>query len=109
MVAGEQLKTGEEKPISLHPEAAGITPIPTEAAREIVSQEAFDFMIAEFAERSNVMESIASLIVRDHVRAIGQSMEEFPQRRLIELLESLSRTISDEKLKADFCQRFATM
>jgi chromosome segregation ATPase len=109
VVAGEQLKTGEEKPISLHREAAAITPIATEAVREIVSQEAFDFMIAEFAERSNVMESIASLIVRDHVRAIGQSMEEFPQRRLIELLESLSRTISDEKLKTDFCQRFATM
>jgi predicted nucleic acid-binding Zn-ribbon protein len=109
VVAGEQLKTGEEKPISLHREAAAITPIATEAVREIVSQEAFDFMIAEFAERSNVMESIASLIVRDHVRAIGESMEEFPQRRLIELLESLSRTISDEKLKTDFCQRFATM
>jgi predicted nucleic acid-binding Zn-ribbon protein len=109
VVAGEQLKTGDEKPISLHREAAAITPIATEAVREIVSQEAFDFMIAEFAERSNVMESIASLIVRDHVRAIGESMEEFPQRRLIELLESLSRTISDEQLKTDFCQRFATM
>jgi hypothetical protein len=55
------------------------------------------------------MGSIASLIVRDHVRALGESIEEFPQKRLTKLLDSLSKEISDDKLKADFCSRFAKM
>jgi predicted nucleic acid-binding Zn-ribbon protein len=109
VVAGKQLKTGEEKPTPLHFLAAGVTPVVTEAARETVSQDAFDRMIAEFSELANVMGSIASLIVRDHVRAIGESMEEFPQTRLTKLLESLSKEISDDKLKADFCARFSNV
>ena len=106
VVAGEQLKTGEEKPAISHFQAAGVTSIVTEAARETVSRDAFDRMIAEFSELTNVIGSIASLIVRDHVRALGESMEKFPQARLTELLESLGGEISDDKLKADFRERF---
>src|SRR5882724_10070762 len=106
VVAGEQLKTGEEKPATSHFQPAGVTSIATEAARETVSQDAFDRMIAEFSELTNVIGSIASLIVRDHVRALGESMEQFPQTRLTKLLESLSKEISDDKLKADFRERF---
>jgi chromosome segregation ATPase len=87
-------------------ETAGVTSIVTKAARKTVSQDAFDRMIAEFSELTNVIRSIASLIVRDHVRALGESMEAFPQARLAELLESLSGQISDDKLKADFRERF---
>jgi hypothetical protein len=104
VVAGEQSKPGEEKPATS--QAPGVTSIVTEAARETVSQDAFDRMIAEFSELTNVIGSIASLIVRDHVKALGESMEEFPQTRLTELLESLSGGISDDKLKADFRKRF---
>jgi hypothetical protein len=107
VAAGEQLTTGDEKPTTV--EAVGGTPQLTEADRDIVSRYAFDRMIAEFSEFSNVMRSMASLIVRDHVRAFGESMEEFPQTRLTELVESLSKTISDDKLKADFCKRFGKM
>ena len=106
VVAGEQLKPGEEKSTTLHFLSAGVTPLVPEAARETVSQDAFDRMIADFSELTNVMESIATLIVRDQVRAFGESMEEFPQARLTELLETLSEQISDDKLKADFCERF---
>ena len=106
VVAGEQLKTGEEKPTTLHFQAVGVTPIATEAARTTVSQKAFDLMTAEFSELTNVMGSIASLIIRGHVRALGESMEEFPQTRFTKLLESLSKEISDDKLKAEFCKRF---
>jgi predicted nucleic acid-binding Zn-ribbon protein len=106
IVAAEQLKTGEEKPVTAHVQAAGVTSVVTKAARETVSEHAFDRMIAEFSEHANVIESIASLIVRDHVRALGESMEEFPQTRLAELLKSLSGQIPDDKLKADFRQRF---
>jgi chromosome segregation ATPase len=106
VVAGEQLKTDEEKPATSHFQAPGAASVVTEAARETVSQDAFDRMIAQFSELTNVIGSIASLIVRDHVRALGESMEEFPQTRLTELLESLSGQISDGKLKADFRERF---
>jgi chromosome segregation ATPase len=106
VIAGEQSKPGEEKPATAHFQAPGITSIVTKAARETVSREAFDRMIAEFSELTNVIGSIASLIVRDHVKALGESMEKFPQTRLTELLESLSGGISDDKLKADFRERF---
>jgi chromosome segregation ATPase len=107
VVEREQLKTEEEKSTAFEVQAAGVMPIITEAARKTVSPYAFDRMIAEFSELSNVMRSIASLIVRDHVRAFGESMEEFPQERLTELVESLSKTISDDELKDDFRRRFA--
>jgi seryl-tRNA synthetase len=106
---GEQLKTAEEKPTTLPFPATAVTPIATEAAPETVSQDAFNRLIAEFGELTNVMGSIASLIVRDHVRALGESMEEFPQTRVTKLLDSLSKEISDDELKADFCERFAKM
>jgi predicted nucleic acid-binding Zn-ribbon protein len=106
VVTGEKLKPGEEKPTDFHFQAAGVTSILTEAARDTVSQEAFERMIAHFSELANVIESIASLIVRDHVRVLGESIEQFPQERLTELLEALSKEISDDKLKTDFCQRF---
>jgi predicted RNase H-like nuclease (RuvC/YqgF family) len=106
LVEREQSKTGEEKSTAFQVQAEGVTPIVTEAAPQTVSKYAFDRMIAEFSELSNVMGSIASLIIRDHVRALGESMEEFPQARLTELLESLGKGISDDKLKADFRERF---
>jgi DNA repair exonuclease SbcCD ATPase subunit len=106
-VAGESWKTVEEKLTTF--QTAGVAPIVTEAARETVSPEAFVRIIASFSEFANVIESIASLIVRDHVRTFDESIEEFPHKRLPELLESLSNEISDNKLKADFRERFASV
>jgi hypothetical protein len=106
---GEQLKTGEEKPATSHLKAPGAASVVTETARETVSQDAFDRMIAEFSDLANVIGSIASLIVRDHVRTLGESMSEFPQKRLTELLDSLSGDISDDKLKADFQERLLSL
>ena len=85
--------------------AVEVTSVVTQPARKTMSKNAFDGLIAEFSELTNVIGSIASLIVRDHVRALGESMEEFPQRRLTELLESLSGQIADDKLKAKFRAR----
>src|SRR5262245_38727999 len=106
VIASKQLKPGEEKPATFHFQAAGVTSTVTDAACETVSRDAFDRMIAKFSEHTNVIGSIASLIVRDHVRALGESIEKFPQTRLTELLESLSGEISDDKLKTDFRKRF---
>src|SRR4249920_32642 len=53
------LQTGTMK------KAAGVTSVIEKPARKTVSQEAFDRLIAEFSKLTNVIESIASLIVRD--------------------------------------------
>ena len=95
------LQTGTMK------KAAGVTSVIEKPTRKTVSQGTFDRMIAQFSELTNVIGSIAAVIVRDHVRALGESMKEFPQTRLTELVESLSGQISDDKLKADFRKRFA--
>jgi uncharacterized phage infection (PIP) family protein YhgE len=81
----------------------------TEAGRETVSPEAFFSIVAEFSKFANVIENIASLIIRDHVRTLHESMEEFPQNRLPELIQSLSNEISHKKLKADFLARFTSI
>jgi hypothetical protein len=109
LIAPEQLKTSEEKPATSHFQASGVTSIVIPAVRETVSQDTFDRMIAEFSELTNVIGSIAALIVRDHVRTLGESMKEFPQTRLTELVESLSGQISDDKLKVDFRKRFGNV
>jgi predicted nucleic acid-binding Zn-ribbon protein len=106
LIKGEQLKTGEEQPATSHVQAEGITFIVPEATRKTVSQETFDGMIAQFSELTNVIGRMAAVIVRDHVRALGESMKEFPQTRLAELVESLSTEITDDRLKADFRKRF---
>jgi len=98
--------TSEEKPAASRFQAARVPSMATEFPNETVPQDAFDSMIAEFSERANVIRSMASLIVRHHVRTLGESMEEFPQTRLPELVESLSGEISDAKLKANFRERF---
>ena len=103
VVAGEQSKTVEEKSTTIP--AAGVAPNVVDAGRETVSPEAFVRIIASFSEFANVIETIASLILRDHVRAFGESLETFPQKRFPDLLDSLSNEISDNKLQADFRER----
>jgi phage shock protein A len=98
--------SAEEKPAVSSLQSARVSPIRAERPSESVPQDGFDVMIAEFSERANVIRSMASLIVRHHVRTLGESMEDFPRRRLSELVESLSGEIPDAKLKANFRERF---
>jgi hypothetical protein len=100
VVAGEQLKTGEEKLVTSRFQDVGVMSNVRNAARETVSRDAFDRIIGEFGELTNVMRPIASVIILDHVKALGESMEKFPKTRLTELLEALSG--SDDKLKPGF-------
>jgi hypothetical protein len=48
---------------------------------------------------------VASVIVREHVTALGESMDKFPKPRLPQLIDSLSREILDEEKKAKFRER----
>ena len=56
-------------------------------------------------ELSEVFGPVASIIVRDHVKAVGESMEKFPKTRIAELLENVSKEIPDEKVKISFRER----
>jgi len=82
-------------------------PIVPDAAREILSPDIFGRITGEFAEVTGVMSPLALLIVRQHVAALGESMEKFPKTRLPELLERLVTEISDEKRQVDFRARVA--
>jgi len=44
----------------------------------------------------------ASTVVRDHVAALGESMERFPKARVKELIEIVSQEIPDDNLKIGF-------
>jgi DNA repair exonuclease SbcCD ATPase subunit len=109
VVAGAQLTTGEEKPAASSSHDVGVTSHVMDAARETVAGDAFDRMIGELGEFTNIMDSMASLIVRNHVKALGESMENFPKTRLAELIDKLSQEISDEKLRTGFRERLGRL
>jgi hypothetical protein len=54
------------------------------------------------AHLTDVMGPIAPFVVRDQIRALGESQEKFPQAKLEELVGLLSREISDAKLRSEF-------
>jgi DNA repair exonuclease SbcCD ATPase subunit len=91
---------GEQKPPVAQTKAG--TSHPPDVAREIVSPDLFQRMTGELTK---VMGPMASMIVRDHVVALGESMEKFPKTRFTELVKGLSEEIGDEKLRVGFRER----
>jgi peptidoglycan hydrolase CwlO-like protein len=73
-----------------------------ETAQETVSPEFFDRVTNELTQ---VIGPSASRIIRDHVEAIGESIEKFPRMRVTELLEIVSEEIPDENRKNNFRER----
>ena len=68
-----------------------------------VPVELFDRMAREL---TSVMGPLAPAIIHYDVVALGESMEAFPQQRLAELLDTVTREIADETLKRTFRERF---
>jgi chromosome segregation ATPase len=97
----------EEKPVAVQSKIARVTPIVADAAGEMVSPEIFQRIISELAQVTNVMAPLASLLVHQQAKALGESVEKFPRTRLPELLEGLAKEISDENRQIDFRQRLA--
>jgi len=100
IVLDQPVKGGNEKPPATQSKA-GTSNTPN-GEREIVSPDLFRHMTGELTK---VVGPMASMIVRDHVTALGESMEKFPKTRLTELLKDLSEEIGDEKLRAGFRER----
>jgi len=75
------------------------------AVGEIAAPEILERIITEFSEATNMMDTLASLIVKQQAKALGESVETFPRTRLSELVECLAKDIEDEKRQIDFRQR----
>jgi chromosome segregation ATPase len=106
LAASEPLNGVEEKPavFPLKVKVPAVTSNKqTNVAQQIVSPDFFDLMSQEF---TLIKGSQAPMIVREHVAALGESMEKFPKSRLAELLELLSKEIEKEPLRIGFRKWF---
>jgi DNA repair exonuclease SbcCD ATPase subunit len=86
--------------------ASGQTP---SAEVEILPHEVLDRVSGELAEVAGLMTPLATLIVREHVEALGETIDGFPKNRLSELIESVSRELLDDHREDDFRQRLADL
>jgi chromosome segregation ATPase len=77
-----------------------------DALSETVSAETFQRITRELGQATNVIGPLASLMVHQQAKALGESVEKFPRARLPELLEGLAKEISDENLQMYFLQHF---
>lgn len=75
----------------------------TNVAQQTVSPNFFDLMSQEL---TTIIGSQAPMFVREHVAALGESMEKFPKSRLAQLLEILSQDIVNEPLRIGFRKWF---
>jgi chromosome segregation ATPase len=104
LTASEPLNGVEEKPVGAPFEVPTVTSNEqTNMGQQTVSPDFFDLMSQEL---SAIIGKQAPMIVREHVAALGESMEKFPKSRLAELLEILSKEIVNETLRTGFCMWF---
>jgi chromosome segregation ATPase len=98
----QELKKQKEKSATAQFKSAEVTSNAADAAREAVSPGFFDSVTKELAEING---PLASMIIRDQVTALGESIEKFPKKRVTELAKILSEEITDEKVKSAFRKR----
>jgi chromosome segregation ATPase len=103
---GEQSNAREANPATSQSTAPAVTSNAADASQELVPASFFDEVIHNLAE---ILGPFSSLIVRDHVRALGESIEKFPKTRVTELAKNLSEEIANEKLKIGFLERLAVI
>ena len=72
--------------------------------KEPISPGLLQMMIKALTE---AMGPMAPLVVRDRIAALGESPETFPKRRLVELVDLISREILNERLKVHFQQKIS--
>ena len=103
----ERMGQVEEKPAAaLSNNATVVPPVPT-AAQEMVPAETSQRIVNELAGIANIIAPLASLMVRQQAKALGESVEKFPTNRLPQLLEGLAKEVSNGDPKLDCRQRLA--
>jgi hypothetical protein len=106
LAAAEPLNGAKEKPAgsSFNVKVPAVTSNDqTNVPQQTVAPDFFDLMTQELAV---ILGFPATMIVREHIAALGESMEEFPKSRLGELLEVLSKEIVNEPLRISFRKWF---
>ena len=99
-----EANAADEKPARSQVKGKPAAATPPDAADENVSPGFFKQLTIELTQ---IIGPMAAMIVRDHVNALGETVESFPKVRVGELLETISAEISDEKIKNGFRERFA--
>jgi hypothetical protein len=77
----------------------------TEPPSKIVPRKSFDAIVHALTDALGPM---ACIILEDHVSAMGESIEAFPESRLDDLLTEISREILNGSMKGRFEQFIAT-
>lgn len=96
---GAPLKTEPDKPGSSQSTVSGIASSTPNAAPETLSPV---FFKRTFHELTDYIGPFAGMIVRDHVKGLGESLDKFPKARLAELFELVSKEILNEEMKIGF-------
>ena len=71
----------------------------SDAATDSVPSWFFGYMVRQLTD---AMGPMADFVLRDRIRAIGETMESFPKRRLAQLIEETCGEILSDALKAGF-------
>jgi chromosome segregation ATPase len=98
-VAKEPTNGVEEKPAGPELKGPVVTSKRTDSPQQTMPANFFDRVTHELTQ---IMGPMATVIVRDKVTSLGESMEKFPNLRVGELLLILSREILNENAKARF-------
>jgi uncharacterized protein YcbK (DUF882 family) len=104
VASGEQSKGGKKKPATSQFTGSAVTSNTRNTAQEAVPPDFFDDITRELTEFLGPM---ASMVVRERVASLGESMGKFPKARVPELLETISQEIVDDTSKANFRERLA--
>ena len=96
---GVPLKREQEKPGTSQSKVGGIASGTPDATPETLSPV---FFKRAFNELTDFVGPFAGMIVRDHVKALGESLDKFPKARLTELFELVSKEILNEEMKIGF-------
>ena len=73
--------------------------IPTEIAASVPAAGLVDRIVAKFADFVGPM---AFTIVHEQIAALGESPEDFPERRLDDLIDAIAREIPNETMRSSF-------
>jgi general secretion pathway protein A len=87
----------------MEPKPATVKPIPkTIPPPAFVPGSFLDVLVGALA---NAMGPMAKIVLRDEIKTLGESAERFPHAKIDMLLESVSREILDEGMRARFRQQ----
>ena len=107
----KQKNTSLNEPVNAEEEKSPIPvkdPRSTMASAAAINQPVSADLLHRVTERLQLtIGPVAPMVIRDHAVALGESIENFPKGRLIELVDVLSNEIPNKELRFNFRKWFA--